>query len=430
MCKMKILCGAFIAIAALCGAAMFTGCGDDSSSSAPIEEPEIASISSSAVLQSSSSLKTKSSDSKHKESSSSKGKSSSSSAQNSETHSKESSSSKDEKSSDDKKDESSSSIENTSISSSSEEISSSNKEVSSSSEGISSSSKEVSSSSSKVNSSSSGEPDESLESSSSDNHKSEPVAKIMPSGTYDCSKYKCVTTEFLNQELLEAGTYGEYLDVRDSQVYKTIKIQDQVWMAQNLNFRYLQPTFEWDSSSVCYQDSLEYCERYGRLYLWSAAMDSAAVYSTDAIGCGYEVYCNAQKNVRGVCPEGFHLASKDEWLKLMENTGGLRRYDLVKANALLSHAEWPQRYEHEWHKPSEDIYGMSIAPAGTGKSSGKFADLKSLTYIWTSTDLDSEIDGSWHAYCFDEYISRTDSLVAHVDYNGKYGKRSVRCLMD
>ena len=49
MCKMKILCGAFIAIAALCGAAMFTGCGDDSRSSAPADEPVGGSSSSSVI---------------------------------------------------------------------------------------------------------------------------------------------------------------------------------------------------------------------------------------------------------------------------------------------------------------------------------------------------------------------------------------------
>ena len=39
MCKAKFSYTAFIAIAVLCGAAMFTGCGDDSSSSAPADEP-------------------------------------------------------------------------------------------------------------------------------------------------------------------------------------------------------------------------------------------------------------------------------------------------------------------------------------------------------------------------------------------------------
>ena len=74
--------------------------------------------------------------------------------------------------------------------------------------------------------------------------KSYAEAKVMPSGTYACSKYKCFTTEYLNQDFLEAGKYGEILDERDGQVYKTIEICDeenencQIWMAQNLNYAY------------------------------------------------------------------------------------------------------------------------------------------------------------------------------------------------
>ena len=46
MCKTKISYTVVIAIAALCGAAMFTGCGDDSSSSVPADEPGVTSSSS------------------------------------------------------------------------------------------------------------------------------------------------------------------------------------------------------------------------------------------------------------------------------------------------------------------------------------------------------------------------------------------------
>ena len=49
MCKAKISYTVVIAIAALCGAAMFTGCGDDSSSSAPADEPVGGSSSSSVI---------------------------------------------------------------------------------------------------------------------------------------------------------------------------------------------------------------------------------------------------------------------------------------------------------------------------------------------------------------------------------------------
>ncbi len=59
-------------------------------------------------------------------------------------------------------------------------------------------------------------------------------------------------------------------------------------MAENLNYAYLQPTSTKDSSSECYNNSPDSCAKYGRLYLWSAAMDSAAIFSKDGKDCGIE----------------------------------------------------------------------------------------------------------------------------------------------
>ena len=68
--------------------------------------------------------------------------------------------------------------------------------------------------------------------------------------------------------------YGEMTDERDGQVYKTVYVEsiDRTWMIQNLNYAYLQPTAELDSSSWCQNDDPENCEKDGRLYIWSAAM--------------------------------------------------------------------------------------------------------------------------------------------------------------
>ena len=72
-------------------------------------------------------------------------------------------------------------------------------------------------------------------------------------------------------------SYGELIDERDGQVYKTIKIGEQTWMAENLNYAYLQPTSTKDSSSECYNNELENCKKFGRLYLWSAEIGRAHV---------------------------------------------------------------------------------------------------------------------------------------------------------
>ena len=110
-------------------------------------------------------------------------------------------------------------------------------------------------------------------------------------------------------------SYGELIDERDGQIYKTIKIGEQTWMAENLNYAYLQPTSTKDSSSECYNNELDNCSKFGRLYLWSAAMDSAGIFSLDGKGCGKgSGSCKAQpaKGVRGVCPENWHIPTESD----------------------------------------------------------------------------------------------------------------------
>lgn len=60
-------------------------------------------------------------------------------------------------------------------------------------------------------------------------------------------------------------SFGTLVDERDGQTYRTTKIGDQVWMAENLNF----PV----KGSYCYDNTLVNCEIYGRLYTWEAAQD-------------------------------------------------------------------------------------------------------------------------------------------------------------
>ena len=238
---------------------------------------------------------------------------------------------------------------------------------------------------------------------------------IEPSGTYDCSKYKCVTTEFLNQELLETGKYGEFLDKRDRQVYKTIQIGDQVWMAQNLNFNALM--------SSCYNDSVEYCEKYGRLYTWMSAMDTARVFTTNAKGCGYDRYCDPDiiLPAQGVCPEGWHMPSSEEWDVLAVAVGKSRSTNSL--NVLQSKEGWCKY--GRFHYEGDDEFGFSAAATigaatiGYGELCGEEEGIS--TIFWSSFDESLKFAGIRYIN-YDE-TSRSDSKWA--DKNGTY---SVRCI--
>ena len=120
------------------------------------------------------------------------------------------------------------------------------------------------------------------------------------------SYYKCendgwtFTTEKLNR--------GTMVDERDGKVYKTIGIKSQMWMAENLNYRYLEKTSTLDSSSYCYNNDPKNCEKYGRRYLFSAAIDSTSLAKQGYdCGNGSNNNCNRTYIKKGACPDGWHI---------------------------------------------------------------------------------------------------------------------------
>ncbi|MFC2129933.1 FISUMP domain-containing protein [Bacteroidota bacterium] len=126
---------------------------------------------------------------------------------------------------------------------------------------------------------------------------------------------------------LQSGLNAEWIpgddftDERDGQAYKTVLIGEQVWMAENLNIGTLIPTtkagYEMSDNGIiekyCWDNDEGTCDgadgkmKRGGFYEWMEAMQ----------------YWTSQPElpVRGICPEGWHIPSNDEWNELIAFLG-------------------------------------------------------------------------------------------------------------
>ena len=202
--------------------------------------------------------------------------------------------------------------------------------------------------------------------------------------------------------------YGTVLDDRDGQTYKTVKIGDQWWMAENLNYE--------TDNSFCYNDSAEYCEKYGRLYTWAAATDSAGVWGENGKGCGYAKHCTTAYPVRGVCPEGWHLPTKNEWNTLSTAVGG----QTTPGKVLKSTSGWYT--DDVYHGNGTDAFSFSALPAGYRSYTGLYDLAGYYAYFWSSTARDSRNAYNVYLYYNDDYMA--------LDYSDKRRGFSVRCVKD
>ncbi len=262
--------------------------------------------------------------------------------------------------------------------------------------GYSSSVELASSSSAKLVSSSSVKPG------SSSSKKDDPKSNSSR-GLFDMTK-----DEFLNSEI----TYGTMTDKRDNKIYKTVKIGDQVWMAENLNYADSTKMPSLKGKSWCFNNKAENCDVTGRLYTWAAAIDSVAL-ANDADNpqtCGFGKTCTLPAIVQGVCPSGWHLPTYDEWQTLFKAVGGFS----AAGKALKSGSGWYSNGN------GTDTYGFSALPAGYRGYLGGFYGAGNYAYFWSASG-----SSSYYAYYMILYYGRE---LARMGNYYKYGGYSVRCL--
>ena len=214
--------------------------------------------------------------------------------------------------------------------------------------------------------------------------------------------------------------YGEFTDARDGQVYKTVTIGTQTWMAENLNY---DPGDVSDMGSYawsgCFNDKADSCSKYGRLYTWEVAMNDAS--------CAYGNKCNASLNpttpFRGVCPQGWHLPSHREFETLINFIDPSFGYNHT-GDAGSSTAGKYLKSKSGWNSNGNgtDAYGFSALPGGYRDYYGYFNFAGYSAYFWSSGEYGSS--GAFYLYLY------YDGESAYLYYDDKYYARSVRCLKD
>ena len=221
--------------------------------------------------------------------------------------------------------------------------------------------------------------------------------------------------------------YDSITDSRDGKVYKTVKIGDQVWMAENLNYDDSVQTPSLKERSWCFNNKQEHCNVTGRLYTWAAAIDSVAL-ANDAdnpMDCGNFKVCNFTGDVQGICPDGWHLPSRDEWYTLITTAKSKGNAALV----LRSSSGWG-------YGNGTDDFGFSMLPGGHRQDVDLYFSSESnpeSAYFWTSSESGEHDWDAQYATSSSIYGGLKIPPQHGVNlgmYGGKDRAYSVRCVKD
>ena len=205
------------------------------------------------------------------------------------------------------------------------------------------------------------------------------------------------------------------LDPRDSAVYQTVKIGEQVWMAENLAYLpYVTPAtdisptepyiyvYGYRGSSTEEARAGNYFKDYGVLYNWTAA--------------------------NNVCPEGWHLPSDEEWKKLEIYLGmNPSQADEFGWRGSNQGALLKETGTDHWYSPNNqasNTSGFTATPGGYFSEGSHYTWEGVFGKWWTSTEYGDEGETAWH-----RVLHFTTNQVYRSANFREHGY-SVRCVKD
>jgi len=187
----------------------------------------------------------------------------------------------------------------------------------------------------------------------------------------------------------------------DGNVYKTIQIGNQWWMAENLKVTHyrngdpiphVKDADMWrttkDGAYCSYDNDARHSSAFGKLYNWYSVVDR-----------------------RNIAPDGWHVPTEDEWQTLIDFLGG----EDVACGKLKEAG-----YSH-WKRPNSEATnssGFTALPGGYRYTAGGFKEMGNGAYFWSSTEFFSHPGG------YEDRVAQT--LSTHYDFeNNKHNWKGL-----
>jgi uncharacterized protein (TIGR02145 family) len=195
-----------------------------------------------------------------------------------------------------------------------------------------------------------------------------------------------------DEALITEAETDSFTDSRDGTAYKYVKIGDQVWLAENLNY---------SKGGKCYNDNPANCQKYGRHYNWAEA--------------------------KKACPAGWHLPSNAEWDILYRfadgNSDTESPYRSETAGEQLKAASGWNLFNGKLGT-GKDIYGFASLPGGSYYF-GVCDHVGNNGYWWSSSEYEEDSEKAYYRFMLSE------STVAGWNKNSKKKLLlNVRCVRD
>jgi uncharacterized protein (TIGR02145 family) len=200
------------------------------------------------------------------------------------------------------------------------------------------------------------------------------------------------------------NTPGPVTDI-EGNTYRTERIGDQVWMAENL----MTSTFSDGTEIPVVTDAAGWNELTTPGLCW---YDNDATANKETYGALYNYH---SVNSGKLCPDGWHVPSRDEWEQLRD----------VLGDTLTGGGKLKEEGTEHWKTPNTgavNSMGFTALPAGIRYFEGTFNSVTYFTSFWSSTESDN--DKAWYLSLY-----YSDAVVAMNRISKKDGF-SVRCIKD